>query len=313
MSIALLFLLLLGIINGVISSLVILFSKYKQRFSKGIALVIFTFSITYLVDFFNQFGNQINFRPVDFIHFVKLTFLVPVLITFVYYEKFKNRIRIYTPFIIFSLLPYLLTLFMSIGIISLEGFWNMNASVIEDIVVFFWLIFLIVKMKSIRKDYKSEYQILLLFTAAYFLSAFNNLIIRYFIYFQYDFWVKSYSYFLYTNIFIASLVIYIISFKALFYFLKRKKKKKVELDIKISKKQLDILQSVSENQLFLDGTITKEKMAIKLNIDSKSLSEIIRSQNNMTYNEFINGLRLDYFLELLKTSDLKKNYHIWFS
>lgn len=301
---ALLAFLSFGIVNGVISSLIILYQNKNQVFLVGVALSIFFFSLSGLKDFFNHFGYKINFRPEFLITYFQFILFVPVIIIVTYYKKFEKKIKGFYFLIFFALQPFLGVLLLKTKILPLDGFFNANATVIYDTLgVLLFTLFIYLEKDNVKKN-KKDFRIIFLFYLAFVFAFLYGWTTTYTVMFHKFFWYKYYMNFFSTSIFIDGLFIYIISFVSLFYANKRRKKNNefIKKDIL----DLDILNTIKNKKLFLDKSLSIEKTAVLLETDSKTLSYVIKEKENSSYNEFINSLRITYFVESLKNADLKK-------
>lgn len=59
-----------------------------------------------------------------------------------------------------------------------------------------------------------------------------------------------------------------------------------------------------ETQLFLDTDLTLERLARRLHVPTRAVSEAINQSQGMNVSQYVNGFRLTHAAELLKTTDL---------
>ncbi len=70
-----------------------------------------------------------------------------------------------------------------------------------------------------------------------------------------------------------------------------------------------IEQVVEEEQLFLNDSLSIHELGVKLNMNSKYLSEAINQQEDLNFNKYINAKRINYAKSLI-TDDDYSNYSI---
>ncbi|WP_321540614.1 helix-turn-helix domain-containing protein [Flavobacterium piscinae] len=67
-----------------------------------------------------------------------------------------------------------------------------------------------------------------------------------------------------------------------------------------------MLNLIETEEKFLDPELTIEKLAVSYNIDSKTLSNLIRKKHDLNFNGYINKLRIDFFLKLIRNGEHNK-------
>lgn len=90
---------------------------------------------------------------------------------------------------------------------------------------------------------------------------------------------------------------------------KIKKEKCTELDEK-TLKILDKLSEFEESGLFLEQNFSLSSLASFANTNSVTLSSVINTHKQNNFNDYINGLRIDYIIEKMKNDSKYLNYKI---
>lgn len=93
-----------------------------------------------------------------------------------------------------------------------------------------------------------------------------------------------------------------------------KKKSNQKREINLPKEVIeDILKKLEnfecKNQ-FIDTNITQTSLAIKLNTNSSYLSKIVNHYKNKSFSNYINSLRIEYFIEKVKNDDKIRKFTI---
>lgn len=68
------------------------------------------------------------------------------------------------------------------------------------------------------------------------------------------------------------------------------------------------LEKFEHNKKFLEKDLTLSKLAVRFNSNPKYLSTIIAYYRDKSFSKYINDLKIDYLLNLLKTDKLYRNY-----
>lgn len=71
-----------------------------------------------------------------------------------------------------------------------------------------------------------------------------------------------------------------------------------------------LLEEYEATHFYLSPNITLAKVAVDLNTNTRSLSEIINKNKQMNFNSYINMLRIDYVVKLLNEEAKYRNYKI---
>jgi AraC-like DNA-binding protein len=90
---------------------------------------------------------------------------------------------------------------------------------------------------------------------------------------------------------------------------KEKNKKSSITNVKSKNKFEEIHQFVLENQLYLDTEMTLSMLSKKIKISEGYLSQLINKNHGKNYNDYINGLRIEYVKKIL-VNDEYSNYTI---
>lgn len=91
------------------------------------------------------------------------------------------------------------------------------------------------------------------------------------------------------------------------------KKNKKEKVAEIDKKTISILEKLSEfekGNRFLEQNFSLSTLASFVNTNTVTLSSIINTHKKNNFNDYINGLRIDYIIEKMKTNPKYLNYKI---
>ena len=70
------------------------------------------------------------------------------------------------------------------------------------------------------------------------------------------------------------------------------------------------LEKFEKDKKFLDKDLTLGSLAATFNSNSKYLSKVIYSYREKGFVDYINDLKIDYLIELLRNSNLHRNYSI---
>jgi AraC-like DNA-binding protein len=73
----------------------------------------------------------------------------------------------------------------------------------------------------------------------------------------------------------------------------------------ISEKDKSILGVIKEKKYFLRSDVTLEGLAASIGSSSKALTAIIKASTGKSFSDFINTLRLEFFLKLVDKGELK--------
>lgn len=71
---------------------------------------------------------------------------------------------------------------------------------------------------------------------------------------------------------------------------------------------LDKLENFEKSLLFTDSSLTMQALAIKLNTNTKYLSDVINNKKNKNFKTYLNELRIGYITEKLKSNPAYLNY-----
>ncbi len=302
MNILLLLLMLIGPINTFLVGTYFIIKKSVKFEYKLIAAVIVLLSLEIFREFLFVFGTKIGLRsPIEsFFHF---SLLLPALLLIA--SKRNNNKHYKVKFLLF--IPWLIE-FLIVGLILLEiipvrGLVNFYLPILISIIGFIWMIIVYKKLshhKSINIIITVIYKLVLcVYITSFITSIFFILFYLKFIHIE-----DSYYFVVKLKPILSSIILFILSY----YFISNdkkllKKRKKVSVQSNINQ---EIIEHIIINEDFLDSELTIEKLAVKYNVDSRTLSDSIYNFEKMSFNNFINSLRLKKFIALLEKGEHRK-------
>lgn len=294
-------LILLGFFNGIIISLFIALIARSNTFLKLAALAVFLFSLTILREFIYMFGSELNmnFFFEKFLFFKLLS--VGVLI-FAYNKEYSPESKINIYLIVPGLLEFFLLSSITLGLIRLSNVFSDAMFISVDIISFFWIGYEYLKKR--RQDSKKieNLRFLLLFVIGFMMILLTRLIQFLALLIE-----SSFLYELHFVMRVSSIgvLIYMLSFYLIFLFAKHQRKKALK-NKSIKPRGKEFLERIKRDRNYLSKNITLEKLASSYSVDSKILSSTIREHEKSTFNDYINSLRIEYFVELIKNAEHKK-------
>ncbi|WP_130735280.1 AraC family transcriptional regulator [Flavobacterium sp. J27] len=90
----------------------------------------------------------------------------------------------------------------------------------------------------------------------------------------------------------------------------KKEIKDIGMPLEVFDNILQKLKTFEKENIFLDSSLTLEKLATILETNSKYLSKVVNVNYKKTFPNYLNQLRINYIVKELKTNKLLKNYTI---
>jgi len=290
---------LIGFINGITISFYILLRSNTSIISKWVSLSVLLFSLAVIREFSHFFDNEIGIRSVLSDLFYFKLFIPGILILAFYNNKaLRNKKKFLIPGSIVFIVMLLYTL---IGVFKIN-FIEDVLPIVVDCLSFLWLFSFYLKNKaSLEKERKLQV-FFRGFTVALGIVFFTRLIQLVAVLIHSN---KLYSLHFTFRMISLSVIVYILSIALINHFLKTKKKAFNMRDVK-NNLDLEILDRIKEDKKYLELNLTLERLAALYQLDSKRLSNSIRIIEKVSFNDFINRLRIEHFMELLKGSEFEK-------
>lgn len=269
---------------------------------KLIASAIALLSLEVFREFLFVFGTQIGLRsPIEsFFHF---SLLIPALFFIIVRKNINDSYRVNYFLLVPWLVEFLIVVLLLFKVIPLKGFVNFYLPIFISIVGFIWMTIMYKKISDIKSIYLPIIVIYKLVLCVYVISFITSV---FFILFYLKFIQIEDSYYFVVKLkpILSSIILFILSFYVIGNQKKfLKKKKKILPQINANQ---EIIEHIIKNEDFLDSELTIEKLAVKYNIDSRTLSDSIYHFEKMSFNNFINSLRLKKFITLLETGEHRK-------
>jgi AraC-like DNA-binding protein len=327
-------LLFAGIIQGIFLSVFILTSKkHKEKGSRYLGLLILVFTLSNLQYSLEEI-ELISTEVFNYI-FVPYAVLIPPFlfffgITFIYpNRKPKSKeVFLYLPFVVFFIIS---SVYKIINLFLLKT--EFVKKVLDGIIIFidaysdliliplivFVIIILLIRIKEYEKthnkfDFKIIKRELLWFKILLILFLLLTLILTYYtIQYIIDFQISFLPFYI-----IVSLFIYLLGYigihkigilkqrKKIRYY--SNKKQNIVLDKKAKNEHIITLEnSLINKKQFLDPTLTLDKLAMNLNLSKSYLSRLINTELEISFNDYLNKLRVEQAKEYLKNPEFS-NY-----
>jgi AraC-like DNA-binding protein len=198
------------------------------------------------------------------------------------------------------------------GWVSINSWLNAYLPVIIDFVVLFWFYFLYTKYNSVVKAKTSLLRLIQLFFCFFLVNGLRSALatLSYMDLISLD----NYSTFVtYAFPIIGSAIVCM----ATFWILSRnstwvKSKKASKNHIVLKSKDMEIVEDIIQSKVYLDAELTLSKLSIRYERETKEVSNAIFTVTNKNFKQFINDLRIDYFLSQMKAgeSELKTVFGI---
>lgn len=293
------------LISSIFLCIYLLFKKGINKSLKLFLLAILFFCLDNLRQFLYIYGTKLDFKP-HIIHYFHFTLLVPVLILLSIDSKIeKRKIFLYAlPF----LFEFLLSFLILNNVINYNSYINWFAPITIDLTFFLFMIYIYSKYKKVLNN-SYALKIIITFLLLSLLTSFLRI-------FEFIAIISNFEYFtiaFYFELTFNFFVLLIITFYITSYIIENQIKiKKNSNQINQVKKydtffdDSDILNLIETEEKFLDPELTIEKLAVSYNIDSKTLSNLIRKKHDLNFNGYINKLRIDFFLKLIRNGEHNK-------
>lgn len=290
----------IGLFNGLAISLWVLSKKEVTRFCFLISLSLLLFTLDSLREYFYVFGSYLNFRP-KFLDFQHFSLLIPGFVFWAYTDlsigDFKGKLWIFLPWA----LELIFVLLLRFSVIPIYSFINAHLPLFINLIALgLWGVVYFSKnilgnfSKRVLKFYVLAAVCSLLINAGVLISRLLD---------SSDVFTIS----LYLNFIIKSFFIYILAFSLFIQFRVNLVRKK-HLNLQVVSKKLgnDIFEKINTDKPFLEKGLTIEKLANIYGTDSKTLSSNIKDEFGMSFNDYINNLRLEFFISLVENKEYEK-------
>ncbi|WP_461588054.1 helix-turn-helix domain-containing protein [Winogradskyella sp.] len=292
------FVILFGLVNALAVSLYFVIIKSSPKFLRFMSLVVCFLAITFLQDFLNYFGNVFKFRPLWFISNIHLTLLIPGLISVALNFTIANRSKIFNYLLAIGIIPYLMLIIVRSGF-SFSYWFNQHFKTIEALIAVIAIIFLLDKRLINNKKFVLENRFVVAFIFIFIFCFANKLIWNITLVFNKEFWYKNYKIFFYINLTIISLSSYLLSFLLINYFYLKRRKKTSKRKNNFLKIDESLINDIEKLKLYRNNNVTIDLIASQLGVKSIELSNGIYHFKGLSFNDFINEMRLNYFIELI--------------
>lgn len=292
-----------AIYNVIIFSLYIIFSRNLKKNIRVLAYGLLLFSLDAFREFLFVFGTKMGLRSEieEYIHF---SLVLPVALFWALKIEKNKDYNLPNYLVLVVCLELILVLFFKLELVSITSFLNKYAPIIINFIGFCISLYLLLKKTEesfFTKFLKNIILICFLIFTAKLLFDITAIILTY-----YD--LKLY----YSYFYDSFLIVFIVKCSLLLLIgvitilkLKRFKNKFSNYTI-CETYDNSILKLIEEKKYYTNKDLTIEKLAYLLNTDIKSLREIIKQEKQSTFNNYINSLRLNYFLSNLSSSALEK-------
>ncbi len=295
---------LIGLVNGLLIGFFLLLKKKSPLSLRWVALATILFCLTKVKEFLFVFGARMNVRT-SIEDFFQFTFLIPPLLLYSVKGMTDPPGRLnywlLTPgfVLLFIILPLLV-----LRVIPQNGWLNAYLPIIVDTITFLWLISIYIKYKKEVRVKLEVYLPLYMFTIIFGMLFISR--IAQIIFMNLHEWgvADKYQWWFYFRLILTSVLVYLLSIALVFVFFKRKK------ILAGSTKIYDLLDEVilrqlEDDEFYLKNDITLEHVAVRYGVSSKALSIAIKHYKGIGYNDYMNNLRIDYFVRALDSEKLR--------
>ncbi|NQX77791.1 helix-turn-helix transcriptional regulator [Gilvibacter sp.] len=293
------FIIFFGLFNALIVSIFFILSRRSPGFLKSVSGAVICLCLVFLQDFLIYFGHILKFRPEWFIYYIHLILFIPGLFVVAYNKKLQRTLKGTNYIFLLGLISYIL-LFLILSGVSIGQWLNLYGKVIEPGIAII-AIGILFRLRLIwNKNLILENKFVLAFGVILSISFLNKLCWGLTLAINRDFWFLNVRTFFLVNLVFASISAYLLSVMMINYFFKKKLKK-----VRVEEKSFlgideSLINQIETQKLYCNKETSLEQLAASLNISSKQLSSAISNYKGVAFNEYINDLRLNHFVALLR-------------
>ena len=296
----LLSLLLLGFFNGILVAPGIVFLGRRNSHLKWNAIAVLLLSLTILREFIHVYGNEIGL-PFTILPFLYFKLAVCGLVLMLHNmrntkKKSPNYLLLVPGIVEFVLFGLLFT-----KLLHLPSSLADTLFIAVDCIGFFWLLD---GYRQSDKKKDSPY-FLPLFVLAFAFIFFTRVLQLMAILTQ---WENLYGFHFIFRMLGIGVVLYGLSIYLVIFYVKDRGGKKWMTSGKPlpESEATSLLEQIKEDGLYLDRELSLERLAVSFGLDSKTLSATIKFHKKTSFNDYVNTLRLDHFMECLYRNEQQR-------